>query len=173
MISKKSIFFLFKRYLTKENPLEHYIHHFLIANIGLYIAYISFGSITIWEVILFLFMAFTPILDNLLYVILHYIDAEVYRYITHLFLVGDYKETLTELHARRLFFIKLILHNFLLYPALWSLLFVFLMFDKPLAFYGLAGVLVHLTQDIVNDEYEFKSYSRWLWPVNFLLNRRA
>lgn len=160
----KNIKYLFSR----ENPLLHYFHHFLFANVGLFLAYMIFGSITIWEVILFFFMAFFPTLDEFFYAVLHYLDEQVYREIIHLFIGSEYEKTLTLLHTKRLSFSQLILHNFVLYFALWSIMFVLLMFDMSLAFYALAGLLTHLMQDIANDQYEYWSLRHWMWPIRFL-----
>lgn len=154
-----------KELFSKTNPFQHYLHHFLLANLGLFLAYVVFGSITIWEVILYFFMAFIPITDQFFHVVLHYLDNDVCRQATDYFIGGDYAQIFILLHSKRELFTQLILHNLLLYFALWALLFVFLMFDKPLAFYGLMGLLIHLMQDIANDEYELQSISRWLWPV--------
>ncbi len=162
-----------KQLLSRDNPLAHYIHHFLVANIALFIAYLVFGSITVWEIILFFFMTYIPVFDELFYAVLHYLDTESCREITHLFIAGEYTKTLGLLHKHRATFTRLVLHNFLLYGALLSLLYIFLIFDIPLAFYALAGLLIHLMEDIANDEYEFNSVSRWLWPVNFLLNQHS
>lgn len=153
---------------SRKNPLLHYLHHFLLANVGLYVAYMVFGTITVWEVAIFLFMVFTPLIDQLLYVAIHYLDDETSRHITHLFIAGEYKESLALLHAKRESFTQLVLHNMLLYVSVWGLLFVFLMFDLPIPFYALAGALVHLMHDIANDAYELGSLRRWLWPIPFL-----
>ncbi len=153
---------------SHNNPLLHYFHHFLIANVGLFLAYIIFGSITIWEVVFFFFMAFFPAVDEFFYAVLHYLNEEIFREIIHLFIGSEYEKTLSLLHAKRLSCSQLILHNVVLYLALWSVMFVFLMLNMPLAFYGLAGLLTHLMQDIANDQYEYLSLRNWLWPIHFL-----
>ena len=154
---------------SRKNPLQHYVHHFIIANIGLFFAYLIFGSITVWEVILFFFMAFLPVVDEFFYAVLHYLDEDTCRKIIHLFMGNEFKEVAMLLHTKRKLFTQLILHNFLLYLALWSLMYIFLMLELPLMFYGLAGLLVHLMQDIANDEYELHSLNRWIWPIHFIV----
>ncbi len=149
---------------------EHYLYHFLVANICLYITYLIFGSITVWEVALFIFMTFFPILDELLYVTLNYVNDSDSRGIVNLFLVGELSKTLYFLHNKRIKFTNLMLHNILFYAALCSFLFIFIIFDQPVLFYVVAGLTAHISLDIINDQYEFGSIRKWLWPI---LDRRS
>lgn len=153
-------------YFSKNNPLQHYFYHFLIANIALFITYLTFGSITIWEVILFLFMTFFPLIDELTSAAIHYIDDIECRNDINIFLSGEVKETLHRLHTRRNKLYSLIFHNIPFYFALCSFLYILIIFDFPILFYAVAGILTHLTLDIINDQYEFKSVTKWLWPIS-------
>ncbi len=147
-----------------KNKLNHYIHHFIIANIFLYVAYLVFGSVTVWEIILFFFMAFIPVCDEIFYAITTYLNKESSRRAINLFLVGDIKEMLYLIHQERMLFDELVIHNLPVYFGLSALLYIFLIFDLALPFYALSGVLAHLIHDLVNDEYELKTLSRWTWP---------
>ncbi len=145
--------------------LKHYFHHFLIANVCLFITYFIFGSITIWEILLFIFMTFFPLLDELFYVAMHYLDDARSRTIVNVFLVGELSEALYYLHQKRNGFTSLILHNLLFYLALCSFLYILIIFDQPVLFYALTGLMVHITLDIINDQYEFGTIKKWLWPI--------
>lgn len=149
--------------------LKHYFHHFLFANIGLFIAYLAYGSITIWEVILFFFMNFIPLLDELAFVTLTYIKNQESREIVNLLLVGEMISLLSYLHDKRVKFEQLFLHNIPMYLGLCSLLYIFLAFDFQILFFGLAGIIVHLALDIINDQYEFGTVSAWLWPFSVMM----
>ncbi len=145
--------------------LKHYFHHFLIANVCLFITYFIFGSITIWEILLFIFMTFFPLIDELLYVAQHYLDDAKSRNIVNVFLVGELSETLYYLHQKRNEFTGLLLHNLPFFLALCSFLYILIIFDQPVLFYAMAGLMVHITLDIINDQYEFGTIKKWLWPV--------
>jgi hypothetical protein len=145
--------------------LKHYFHHFLIANVCLYITYFIFGSITIWEILLFVFMTFFPLLDELFYAATHYLDDAKSRNIVNIFLVGELSEALYYLHQKRNEFKNLLLHNLPFYLALCSFLYILIIFDQPVLFYAMAGLMVHITLDIINDQYEFGTIRKWLWPA--------
>lgn len=161
---------IFQHYFSHGKPLEHYFHHFLFANIGLFIAYMAYGSITFWEIMLFLFMSFIPLLDELSFVALTYIKNKESREIVNFLLVGEMIELLSYLHDKRVKFEQLFLHNIPMYLGLCALLYIFLAFDLSLFFYGLAAIVAHLALDIINDQYELKSVSSWLWPFSVLIN---
>lgn len=158
----------YQTYFGKGKPLQHYLHHFIVANIGLFFAYLIFGSITIWEVLLFLSMTYAPFIDELAYTLLNYLDDEKSRGIVTAFFAGEAMEFLKSLHEFRAYFNELILHNLPIYFALWALWYVALVFDISLLFYGLSGLLIHLMLDLINDQYEFSSLNPWLWPMKLL-----
>lgn len=151
--------------LTRQNPLQHYLIHFIIANIALLITYLIFESITIWEIFLFLFMTFFPLIDELFSAILHYLDDKESREIVNIFIAGEVVETLQNLHVKRNNFFNLTLHNIPLYLSLCTFMYILIIFDLPTLFYAMAGTITHLTLDIINDQYEFKSIRKWFWPV--------
>ncbi|MBI3366142.1 hypothetical protein HY041_00745 [Candidatus Roizmanbacteria bacterium] len=145
--------------------MRHYFHHFLIANVCLYITYLIFGSITIWEIMLFIFMTFIPLLDELFYVAMNYVNDVNSRGIVNLFLVGELSDSLYYLHKKRNMFYSLILHNMPFYLALCAFLYVLIIFDQPVLFYPMVGLIVHITLDIINDQYEFGTIRKWFWPI--------
>lgn len=150
---------------SSRNPLQHYFYHFIIANIALFITYLTFGSITLWEVILFLFMTFSPLIDELTSAAVHYLDDVYCRHIVNVFIAGQVVETLHRLHDSRKRLANLILHNLPIYFLLCSFLYILIIFEASTIFYAMAGIIVHLTLDIVNDQYEYGSIKKWLWPV--------
>lgn len=150
---------------SSRNPLQHYLYHFIIANIALYITYLTFGSITLWEVILFLFMTFSPFIDELTSAAIHYLDSNECRMIINYFFAGEVTKSLQELHMKRIKLYNLIFHNLPFYLLLCSFLYVLIIFDISILFYAVAGVLTHLTLDIINDQYELKTIKKWLWPI--------
>lgn len=145
--------------------LKHYFHHFLIANVCLYITYFIFGSITVWEIALFIFMTFFPFLDELFHTAMNYVNDVNSRGIVNLFLVGELSEALYYLHQKRNMFYNLILHNLPFYGSLCAFLYILIIFDQPVLFYTLAGLMVHITLDIINDQYEFGTIKKWFWPI--------
>lgn len=158
----------YKKYLAKGQPLQHVFHHFIFANIGLFLTYLIFGSITVWEVVLFLFMTFFPITDQLIYAATSYLSDDDCRAIINLFLVGDLIQTTHLIHMKRSKFQGLILHNLTFYVTLSAFLFVTVAFDLPVLFYAIAGILIHLLYDLVNDEYELNTIGAWYWPLKGL-----
>ncbi len=159
---------LYQDYFKKGKPLQHYLHHFIVANIGLYLAYLIFGSITVWEVLLFIIMTYLPVIDELSYALFNYLDDRKSRWIVTAFFAGEAMELMKSLHEFRSHFGELILHNLPIYLALWALWYVALAFDISLLFYALSGLQLHLMQDLINDQYEFSSVNPWLWPLKFL-----
>jgi hypothetical protein len=154
---------------SKNNPLQHYLYHFVIANIALFITYITFGTITIWEVLLFLFMTFSPLIDELTSASVHYLDDMISRYLVNVFLAGKVTESLHALHHERRRLANLILHNLPMYFLLCAFLYILVIFDTSVIFYAMAGIIVHLTLDIINDQYEFGTIKKWFWPIaNYL-----
>ncbi len=145
--------------------MKHYFYHFLIANVCLYITHLIFGSITIWEIALFIFMTFLPLLDELFYTTINYVNDPSSRGIVNLFLVGELTETLRLLHNKRNMFYSLILHNLPFYLSLCAFLYILIIFDQPVLFYAMAGLMVHITLDVINDQYEFGSIRKWMWPI--------
>lgn len=152
-------------YFSKNNPLQHHLYHFVIANIALFITYVTFGTITIWEIILFIFMTFFPYIDQLTSAAVHYLDDNDSRNIINVFIAGDVKQTLHYLHTHRKQFSALIFHNIPFYFALCSLLYILVIFDYSVLFYAVCGFLTHLTLDIINDQYEYKTITEWFWPI--------
>ncbi|MDO8610050.1 MAG: hypothetical protein Q7R95_05850 [bacterium] len=150
---------------SKKNPLQHHLYHFIIANIALFLTYVTFGTITFWEILLFFFMTFFPYIDNLTSAAIHYLDDNDCRNIINMFIAGDVKDTLHYLHTNRKKLTALIFHNLPFYLALCSLLYILIIFDFSVLFYAVAGFITHLTLDIINDQYEFTSISEWLWPI--------
>lgn len=150
---------------SKKNPLQHYFYHFLIANIALFITYLTFGSITIWEIILFLFMTYSPLIDDLTSAAIHYLDSNECRMIINYFFAGEVIESLHQLHIKRVQLYNLIFHNLPFYLLLCSFLYILIIFDFPILFYAVAGILTHLTLDIINDQYELKTIKKWFWPI--------
>jgi hypothetical protein len=80
-------------------------------------------------------------------------------------LVGELSEALYYLHQKRNEFKNLLLHNLPFYLALCSFLYILIIFDQPVLFYAMAGLMVHITLDIINDQYEFGTIRKWLWPA--------
>jgi len=145
--------------------LKHYLHHFLIACLGLLVTYFFFGTITIWEIFLFFFMSFIPFLDELFHTALNYLSSSTSRNIINLFLVGDFFSTLYLLHKKRLLIKCLTAHNLLFHLSVWLLWFYAYLFEEALLFYIISAIQIHLIFDILNDMYEFASIRKWLWPI--------
>lgn len=147
---------------------SHYIYHFIFANIGLYVVSFVYGSITVWEVLLFFFMTYLPFLDELFFCAVGYAQKQENRLIVNFFLAGNLEETFYLLHKKRKHFSELIIHNIPVYVALSVFLYVLLVFDLAVLFYAVAGVLTHLVVEMVTDEYEFESLTEWMWPLRTL-----
>lgn len=156
---------VYHSYFSRGKPLVHYFHHFFFANIGLFIAYLAYGSITIWEAALFLFMTFSPLIDELTSAAIRYLDSEECRLIINYFFAGEVVESLYQLHKKRIKLYNLIFHNLPFYLLLCSFLYFLIIFDIPILFYAVAGVLTHLILDIINDQYELKTIKKWFWPI--------
>lgn len=144
--------------------LAHYVYHFIIANLGLYISIRLFGSVTMWEILLFVLMSYVPVIDEFIFAIITYLDQKESRDAVNLLIIGNIGEMLSILHKERLAFTRLIIHNVPVYLSLLSLLFASLVFDFAILFFGVMGILVHLAYDITNDHYEFGTLNRWFWP---------
>lgn len=147
----------------------HYFLHFLIASIGLYGALVFYGSITIWEIILFYFLSLLPVLDEFTYALIHYVSNSACRDALNVFLVGEVLPLFEKLHEKRVEFTQLIIHNIPVFLSLWALWYASLLFESPLLFYGTGAVLIHLWLDVANDQLELRSIRRWFWPVIYLL----
>lgn len=155
---------IYYNYFARRKPLYHPLQHLFIAVFILYCSYLAWGSITVWEVALFFFMSYVPIVDEFVYALVNYLNQSFCRNIIHLFLTSEFIQMIFLLHKQRCWFYQLTLHNLVLVLVLWSAVYVTFLFDSSLAFYGLIGLLTHLTFDTINDAYEFSSIRKWVWP---------
>lgn len=155
--------------LNTRPILKHYLLHLIISLGALLFFYLIFGSVTVWEICLYLIFTFILFIDELLYAVINYLNAEDYRQIINRFLTGEFRESFYYLHEKRRLFEKLVIHNLAIYFILWSLWYIFLIYDASLPFYALSGIQIHLLIDIINDKYEFDSIRKWLWPVYLLI----
>ncbi len=148
---------------------KHHYLHFFIASAGLYLLYFIYGSITLWELILYYFGSYLPIIDEFVYSTLNYITSEVCRRVVNLFFVGNLRQFISYLHEARENFYTLVLHNIFAYLALWGLWYAFFIFDVPVGLYLLSGILVHLLYDMINDQYDFGHIGKWFWPFRLIV----
>jgi len=159
---------IYHKYFSKGKPLSHYFHHFIFSNIILYFLFLIFGSITIWEMILFFFLTFALYIDNFIFALLSYLENSQCRMIINDFLVGDIINFFIFLHETRVKFTQLFLHNIFFFITIHFLWYFSLLIDNPFLFYGISGIIVHLFIDLVNDKYELNSIKLWFWPFSFL-----
>lgn len=155
--------------LNTRSVARHYLHHLLISSFALFFFYYIFGSVTIWEIILYFLVTLILFIDELIYAAINYLNADDFRQIVNRFLAGEIIESFYFLHEKRTLFEKLVIHNLPSYLILWSLWYVFLIYDASLPFYALSGIQIHLLFDIVNDKYEFASIQKWLWPIYLII----
>ncbi len=157
---------IYHEYLARGKPLQHYFHHYLIATAGLLLAINLYGSVTAWEVALFYFINFALFADAFFFAVTNYVHQRSCRSAVNLFIVGDVIRFFSVLHDDRRFYGRLVVHNALTFASLWILLFALLIYDVPVGYYFVAGIITHLLFDLINDAYELHSVFRWLWPFN-------
>lgn len=141
--------------------------HWVGAAIGLAAAYFIYRSITIWEILLFIIFTIIPILDEIWYAAIHYAENEHARETANLLLAGEMKKFLWLLHDKRRFFPERLIHNYLIYCGLWAVWYAALLYEQPIVYFAISGLLTHLMIDIANDHYELGVCKHWIWP--FLL----
>lgn len=166
-----------KKVINKMNKVTyfdlktHWIHfamHVLVGAFGCAIFAYFYGSITPVEVLLFALMTILPIIDEIMYATVHYLDNTFSRISLNYYFAGDMSQFLITLHEFRKQYEDRIIHNAFIFVSLWLVWFAAYVYAHAPIYFFISGILTHLSLDLINDQYEFGSVFSWFWPLRLI-----
>lgn len=152
----------------RKNTLLYYSLQAIFGTLFLFLLLTLYGSSTIWEIILYYSLILLTGVEMFIVAALSYSQKSISRSIINHFFVGDTVSTAFYLYQSRNYTNELLVHNMLTYVACWVLWYGALVFETPLLFYGISGILVHLGIDIGIEYFEHQTLIRWFWPISKL-----